>query len=122
MSTVAIQDGLLYLTEESGYLHSLDAKTGQLLWDHDFKTSIWSSPYCVDGKVYIGTNDGDVIIFAQGKERKYFLEGKLEDASPKNDKRLPSASMDDNDVGTPVVANGVLFIATKSKLFAIAAP
>jgi outer membrane protein assembly factor BamB len=120
MSTVAIHDGLLYLTEEAGYLHCLDVKTGQLLWDHDFKTSIWSSPYCVDGKVYIGTNDGDVIIFAQGKERKYYLDGKLEDPSPKNDKRLPSASMDDNDVGTPVVANGVLFIATKSKLFAIA--
>jgi outer membrane protein assembly factor BamB len=120
MSTVAVSDGLVYLTEEGGYLHCLDAKTGQVYWDHDFKTSIWSSPYCVDGKVYIGTQDGDVIIFAQGKERKYYLDGKVEVASAQNSKRLPSASMDDNEVGTPVAANGVLFITTKSKLFAIA--
>ena len=120
MSTAAVHDGLVYIAEELGYLHCLDAKTGQRYWDHDFKTSIWGSPYYVDGKIYIGTTDGEVIIFAHGKARKYYLHGKAEIPSLKNDKRLPSASMDDNEVGTPIVANGVLFIATKSKLFAIA--
>ena len=120
-STAAIVDGLVYITEEAGYLHCLDAKTGQSYWDHDFKAGIpGNSPYYVDGKVYVGTEDGDVVIFEHGKVRKYYLDGKPVLASKDNDKRLPSASMEEPDVGTPVVANGVLYIMTKSKLFAIA--
>ena len=120
ISTAAVHDGLAYITEEAGYLHCFDAKTGKRYWDHDFKASIWASPYYVDGKIYVGTQDGDVVIFEHGKERKYFLDGKAEVPSAKNDKRLPSASMDDGEVSTSVVANGVLYFVTKSKLIAVA--
>lgn len=120
IGTAAVHDGLVYITEEMGYLHCLDAKTGQRMWEHDFKASIWGSPYLVDGKIYVGTQDGDVVIFAHGKECKYYLEGKVNDANPANYKRLPSASMDDNGVSTPVVSRGVLYIMTTSKLYAIA--
>jgi hypothetical protein len=75
----------------------------------------------VDGKVYVGTLGGDVVIFDHGKERKYYLDGKAVVPSKENDKKLPSASLDDHDVGTAVVANGVLYFATKTRLFAIAA-
>jgi outer membrane protein assembly factor BamB len=103
MSSCAIHDGLLYVAELAGYFYCLDAKTGKKLWDHDLKAEVWGSPYYVDGKVYIGTGDGDVHIFAHGKDKKVI--GKIE--------------MEDVIYSTPVVANGVLYVATMKNLYAI---
>lgn len=104
MSTAAVHDELIYIPEETGYLHCLDAKTGERYWDHDFKASVWGSPYYVDGKVFVGTDDGEVVIFAPGKTRKV----------------LATNEMDGAVQSTPVVANGVLYIIARSKLYAIA--
>ena len=70
VSTVAIHDGLVYAAELAGYLNCLDAQTGKKLWEYDLKASTWSSPYYVDGKVYMGTDDGTLYVFRHGKERK----------------------------------------------------
>jgi outer membrane protein assembly factor BamB len=105
ISTCAIHDGLVYIPEESGYMHCLDAKTGQRYWMHDFKAPIWGSAYCVDGKVFVGTEDGDMVVFHAGKQFKI----------------IHKIEMEEKLHGTPVVAGGVLYVATMSKLFAIAA-
>src|SRR5207249_3466794 len=55
MSTCAIHDGLLFIVELDGYLHCLDAQTGQRYWEHDLKAEVWGSPYYADGKVFLGT-------------------------------------------------------------------
>lgn len=104
ISTCAIHDGLVYIAEEQGYMHCLDAKTGQKYWDHDFKAGIWGSAYYVDGKVYIGTEDGEIVIFKAGKKRE----------------EIAKIDMGETVASTPVVARGVLYVATKSKLYAIA--
>jgi outer membrane protein assembly factor BamB len=119
ISTAAVHDGLVYIAEETGYIHCLDANTGFRCWDHDFKASVWGSPYYVDGKVYIGTEDGDIFIFAPSKERAYWKDGKLTLANKAGDKVLPATNMDEVIHSTPVVANGVLYITTRSKLYAI---
>src|SRR5262249_13559033 len=49
-ATAAIYDGLVYITEEMGYLHCLDADTGKAYWVHDFKTGVQTSPFWADGK------------------------------------------------------------------------
>ena len=103
ISTAAVHDGLVYIAEETGYMHCLDAKTGQRYWEHDFRATVWGSPYWVDGKVYIGTDDGEVIIFQHGKDRKV----------------LATVSVDAAVHTTPVVANGVLYVQTRSHLYAI---
>ncbi|NBO36711.1 hypothetical protein EBU91_04160 [bacterium] len=54
LSTVAVDDGLVYAAEYAGKLHCLDADSGELVWFHDTQDEIWSSPFVVDGKVYIG--------------------------------------------------------------------
>ena len=66
-------------------------------------TACWCSPYSVDGKIYIGHDSGKVLIFAQGKEKK--LLGEIE--------------MNGKVRATPVVVNGVLYVATENKLYAI---
>jgi outer membrane protein assembly factor BamB len=103
ISTCAIRDGLLYIAEEAGYLHCLDAQTGRPYWVHDLKSGVWGSPYWVDGKVYLGNDQGDIYIFAHGKEKK----------------QLGKIDMDEPVLSTPVVANGVLYVQTKSHLYAI---
>lgn len=104
ISTCAIHDGLIYASEEAGYLHCLDAKTGQRYWDHDFKAGIWGSPYYVDGKIYIGTDDGEIVIFKAGKKKE----------------EIAKIDMGESIASTPVVVRGVVYVATKSKLYAIA--
>jgi outer membrane protein assembly factor BamB len=60
----------------------------------------------VDGKVYLGDEDGDVVILKTGKEMKIISETNMGSAV----------------YSTPVPANGVLYIMTRSDLFAIAGP
>jgi outer membrane protein assembly factor BamB len=103
ISTCAIHGGLVYIPDYEGYLHCLDVKTGMKYWEHDFKSAIWGSPYWVDKKIYIGNEDGDVVVFTPGKVKAA---------------REPN-EMGESVLSTPVAANGVLYILTKSKLFAI---
>ena len=50
ISTPAIKDGIVYQPDFSGFLHALDAKTGQVYWTHDLFAAVWGSPLLVDGK------------------------------------------------------------------------
>jgi outer membrane protein assembly factor BamB len=104
LSTVAIHDGLLYAAEMEGFLHCLDAKTGKNYWTADLKDGTWDSPYYVDGKVFLGTA-GDLHVFQAGKVLK----------------ELPKIDMETEIKVPPVAVNGVLYVNTGSKLFAIAA-
>jgi outer membrane protein assembly factor BamB len=103
MSTCAIHEGICYAANLSGILDVLDAKTGQLLWRHDTLTAIWGSPYVVDGKVYLGTEEGDVYVFQHGREKK----------------QLAKNEMDGPVLSTPIAVNGVLYIMGRSNLWAI---
>jgi outer membrane protein assembly factor BamB len=104
ISTAAIKDGLLYYPDFSGFLHCLDAKTGQVYWVHDMLAAVWGSPMVVDGKVYLGDEDGDVVVLQAGKEKKVLAE----------------MNMGNSVYSTPVAAHGVLFISNRNQLFALA--
>ena len=105
ISTAAIVDGLVYIPDFSGYFHCLDAKTGQLYWTHDMLAAIWASPLVADGKIYLGDEDGDVVVMALGKEAKVLSEMNMGSAV----------------YATAVPAHGTLFLNNRSQLFAIAA-
>ena len=102
--TVAIKDDVLFVADFSGIIHCLDAKTGKCHWTHDMLAACWGSPLIVDGKVYIGDEDGNVLVFKFGKEKKL----------------LSTIDMGSSVYSTPIVANGVLFISTRNQLCAIA--
>lgn len=106
LSTVAVHDGLVYACDAAGFLHCFEAATGQPLWEHDHLANIWGSPLVADGKVYTQTGEGVVTIFATGRTKK--ILAKID--------TLPDVAH-----GTPVAANGVLYITGQKKLFAIAA-
>jgi outer membrane protein assembly factor BamB len=103
ISTGAVLDGLVYYADFSGFLHCLDAKTGQAYWVHDMFAAVWGSPLVADGKVYIGDEDGDVTILATGKVKKVVAE----------------INMGSSVYSTPVPANGALYIMNRNQLVAI---
>ncbi len=103
ISTCAIRDGLVYAADLSGFVNCLDAKTGKPYWKHDTFAAIWGSPMVVDGKVFQGTEDGDVLVFEHGKKKKL----------------IATNNMGNSAYSTPVPSNGVLYITNKNTLFAI---
>jgi outer membrane protein assembly factor BamB len=105
IGSVAIKDDLLYIADFSGLFHCLDAKTGKVHWTHDMLAASWGSPLIADGKVFIGDEDGDVTVVALSPELEVLSE----------------INMANSVYSSPVVAQGVLYIANKTHLFAIAA-
>ena len=104
ISTPAIKDGLVYEADFSGFLHCLDAKTGQPYWVHDLFSAVWASPVLIDDKVYLGDEDGDVVIMQAGK----------------TEKELAKINMGSSVYSTVVPANGALFISNRNQLYALA--
>jgi outer membrane protein assembly factor BamB len=104
ISTTAVTDGLVYISDFKGFLHCLDAGTGKPYWTFDMLASVWGSPLAADGKVYLGDEDGDVAVLKAGTEMK----------------KISEVDMGNSVYSTPVPANGVLYIMTRSELYAIA--
>ena len=103
MSTVAIADGILYLADLSGFLYAHDVATGERLWTYDAFAAVWGSPFVADGKVYLGDEDGDVAVLRHGRELEVIGEYNM------------GASV----YTTPVAADGVLYILSRNRLFAL---
>ena len=102
-ATAAIKDGILYIPDFSGLFHCLDAKTGEPLWTHDLFAATWGSALVVDGKVYVGDEEGKLTVFKEGRELEVLSE----------------IDMTNSIYSTPVVANNTLFVANKTHVFAI---
>jgi outer membrane protein assembly factor BamB len=104
ISTPSIADGLIYIPDFSGYFHCLDADTGREYWVHDLTAAVWGSALVADGKLYLGTEDGDVLVMQTGKEKKV----------------LGTFNMGTAVYGTPVPAHNTLFIMNRNQLYALA--
>lgn len=102
-STPAISKGLVYVTDCGKNLHCIDAETGESYWKHKLAKDSWSSALVADNKIYVGSRGSDFWILKESKELEV----------------LSSAKLDSPIHSTPFVANGVLYISTMNKLYAI---
>lgn len=102
LSTVSVANGLLFIADYAGTIHCLDADTGHAYWTHETKTEIWSSPLMADGKLYISTQKGFVVLAAE-REKKVLSEVRL--GSPL--------------WASPIAANGTLYVASQKYLWAV---
>jgi outer membrane protein assembly factor BamB len=122
VGTVAIKDDLLFVSDFSGLFHCVDANTGIPHWTYDMLAAAWGSPLIVNGYVYIGDEDGDVSIFRLSADPKVAMKDWDGEMVPINaDEDGYEVNMGNSVYSTPVVANDVLYIASKNRLFAIEA-
>jgi outer membrane protein assembly factor BamB len=138
--TVAIKNDLLFIADFSGLFHCVDAKTGKAHWTYDMLAASWASPLIVDGKVYICDEDGDVAVFGlsgdpqvamkemQDTEGNVFMKDDKPELFPLNAFLPPGAdasdqpevtNMDSAVYTTPIVANNIIYIANRNRLYAI---
>ena len=103
ISTGAFYNGLLFYADFSGFLHCLDAKTGTAYWTHDMLAAVWGSPVVIDGKVYLGDEDGDVVVLEATKTKKLIAE----------------SSLGSSVYSSAVPANGTIFFANRNQLWAL---
>ena len=104
MCTPAIRDGLIYVTDTSGKIHCVDAETGKPYWVHETKAEMWGSVLLADGKLYASTRKGSFWVLAAGKEKKL----------------ISTVQLGGNGTsGTPTAANGIVYVATMTTLYAL---
>lgn len=105
MSTPAVTEDLVFAADNGRMIYCLDRKTGTPFWSHELKGELWASPYLADGKIYIGSRNrsGDFWIFEASRQKK--ILSMVELGAPIS--------------ATATAANGTLFVATMSHLYAL---
>jgi outer membrane protein assembly factor BamB len=101
--TPAVYDGMVFAADCGGTLYCVDEKTGKALWTYKTQGDFWASPLIADGKVYIGNRRGQFVVLAAARDLKVISSINLHDAIS----------------GTAVAANGTLYIATMTHLYAV---
>ncbi|MFO0454433.1 MAG: PQQ-binding-like beta-propeller repeat protein [Planctomycetota bacterium] len=103
VGSVAIKNNLLFIADQTGVFHCLDAKTGKPHWAYNMESESWASPLIVNDRVYIGDSDGEIAIFRCAPEMEKLGEIYMESAC----------------FTSPIVANDTLYIANRNRLYAI---
>ena len=133
MSTACVVDGVVYVPELQGFVHCLNARTGEHYWVHDTKAAVWASAYYVDGKVLVGTENGDLFVyrhdpkperigeldFTAETQREARLALKAQRRLVEQKYLMRHMEFDAPIRGTTSVADGVLYLATEKTLYAI---
>lgn len=113
ISTPSVTDDYVFIADYSGVLHCVDRKTGELVWIHDTLSHIWGSTLVADGKVFLGNEDGELVVIKADKSADADGDGKV-----KGDEVLQTVEFPAPIYSSPVAANGVLYVATQTHLYA----
>jgi outer membrane protein assembly factor BamB len=101
-----VSDGkYVYVVDDRGVVHCLDAKTGAIVYGPERLPSgtYSASPVLADGKIYITNEDGLTSVFAPGPKFQVLAQNALEDYT----------------LSSPAISDGQIFIRTTTNLWAI---
>jgi outer membrane protein assembly factor BamB len=103
-----LHDGRLYVVTDNGMLSCFDARTGKphyqqqrLPKPYGFK----ASPVGANGKLYLATEEGDVVVVRMGDRFEVLATNALEGQS---------------FIASPVIVDGTIYLRSRTHLFAIA--
>jgi outer membrane protein assembly factor BamB len=116
ISSVVVKNDLL-IAVDSELVHCFDARTGKRLWVFDTYSECTGSPLIVDEWVYVADNDGTVSILRLSANPDVAMKKVKGEYRPRS-----KITMDTSINGSPVFAHGVLYIASRNNLWAIAKP
>jgi outer membrane protein assembly factor BamB len=101
----------IYQVDNGAILGAFDRRTGARIWTHGLGTIQKGSPVLADGKIYVGTENGKFYILRPGPTGVETLDEDLL-GTPDNPEPV---------LGSPAVANGRVYVASMSALYAIGA-
>ena len=107
MSTVSVADGKVFAADLSGYVHCIDYKTGKRKWVHDLLSGVWGSTLFVDGKIFIGNEDGKLTVLDASAETEAKV---LREYNTVNFSSIYS---------TPTFSNGKLYLSDRARMYSI---
>jgi outer membrane protein assembly factor BamB len=96
-------DGLVYLTNDSGMVTCLEAKTGSEVWKERVEGHFSASPVYAGGLVYCFTEEGKTLVFKPGRTWQVVAENTL----------------DGGFMASPAIAGKALFLRTKTHLYRV---
>ena len=106
----ALQDGRLYVVDNSANLLCLDAGDGTLLWERNIGTVGRGSPVAADGRIYAATVNGRFQVLQPGEGECLLLDEELLSAEDGRPLEI---------YGSPAVAWGCVYFTTEDGLFCL---
>jgi outer membrane protein assembly factor BamB len=106
MPTPIVYDGILYVLANNGVFDAYDVETGHEIYRQRLEpvgSGFSASPVAADGRIYLSSEDGDIIVIAAGREFR----------------KLGSNSMGELVMATPALSGGTMYVRGVSTLFAI---
>jgi len=104
-----LYEGVLFMVNDSGILLAIDPANGSVLKQGRLKGAIdkyFASPVGADGKVFLVSQDGTASVVAARPDWEI----------------LSVTPLDDEVFATPAIADGRIYVRTKSTLYAFSAP
>ena len=106
MPTPIAYQGILYVLNNDGIFDAYDLKTGAEVYRQRIEpagSGFSASPVAADGRLYLPSEDGDIVVVAAGREFK----------------KLGAHSIGELLMATPAISDGVMYVRGMSTLFAI---
>ncbi len=106
MPTPLIYKGLLYVLANNGVFDAYNLRTGEEVYRHRLPqvgNGFSASPVAADDKIYLSSEDGDVLVIAAGSTFKH----------------IATNSMGEPVMATPALSEGVMYVRSAKHLFAI---
>ncbi len=106
MPTPLAYRGLLYVLANNGVFDAYDIATGQEVYRQRLPqvgSGFSASPVAADGKIYLSSEDGDVLVVEAGRTFRL----------------IAANTMGETLMATPALAGGVMYVRGASTLFAI---
>jgi outer membrane protein assembly factor BamB len=106
MPTPLVYDGILYVLANNGVFDAYEVETGKEIYRQRLEpvgSGFSASPVAADGRIYLTSEDGDIIVIAAGREFK----------------KLGSYSMGELVMATPALSDRAIYVRGVSTLFAI---
>ena len=106
MPTPIVHNSILYVLANNGVFDAYDLKTGEEIYRQRLDpigSGFSASPVVADDKIYLSSEDGEILVLAAGRGFKH----------------LATNSMGDLLMATPALSEGVMYVRTASSLFAV---
>ena len=106
MPTPIVYNGILYVLANNGVFDAYEVETGAEIYRQRLEpvgSGFSASPVAADGRLYLPSEDGEIIVIAAGREFK----------------KLGANSIGELVMSTPALSDGVMYVRGVSTLFAI---